>query len=180
MATYSWLTKSAAISSLQGRLNNSSLWTATELYGYIVEGLRHFNGLCEQWNSSVSIPNANGQWINTGTLASSPRLRSVTDQYLYNQMCSMLLEPQLVAGAWAGSSQFNLGNLQDALQKRVQETIQATRCNIASLAPINATPGVRNGYILPDTVLEPQRNRFFALMAQTTGTACIRAHPRSL
>jgi hypothetical protein len=171
MPTFSWLTQNSAIAALQSRLNNSSLWTTAELWQYITESLRHFNGLCEQWNSTFNIQNANGQWINTGTMAGSPRLRTVTDQYLYGQMASMLLEPPLVSGAWAGSSQFNLGNLQNALQKRTQEVIQQTSCNIAQLSPINATTGVRNGYVLDDTVLEPRRNRFLALMAQTTATA---------
>ena len=131
----------------------------------------HFNGLCEIWNQAVVVPNANGQWINLGTLAGSPRLRSITDQNLYSQMCYLLLEPQLSGGAWAGTPQFTLQNLQWSLQKRCQEAIQATSCNMAQLAAINATPGVRSGYALADTVLEARRNRFLALMASTTGTA---------
>ena len=170
MAVYSWLTLSAAIAALKGRLNQWQLWTDSELEIYLYESLRHFNGLTEQWNTTVAIPNADGQWINTGTLASSPRLRSVTDVDLYTQMEFMLLEPAS-GGTWTGSSQFTLQNLQWSLQKRIQEVIQATSCNMAQLAPINATPGVRNGYALADTVLEPRRNRFMALMATTTGTA---------
>ena len=170
MATFQWLTKSAAIAALQGRLNQWSIWSQAELWIYLSEALRHFNSLVEQWNTTVAIPNADGQWINTGTLASSPRLRSVTDVDLYTQMQYMLLEPAS-GGTWTGSSQFTLQNLQWSLQKRVQEVIQATSCNMAQLAPINATPGVRNGYALADTVLEPRRNRFMALMATTTGTA---------
>lgn len=171
MATYSWLTQTAAQDALLARLNAGALWTPAEAWVLLTEGLRHWNGLTEQWNETVAINNANGQWVNLGTLSSSPRVRTVTDQYLYGQMCSMLLEPQLSAGAWAGTSQFTLQNLQWALQKRCQETIQATSCNIAQLAPINCTPAVRNGYTLPDTALEARRNRFFALMTTTPGSA---------
>lgn len=170
MATYSWLTKTAAVSALQGRLNNSGFWTDTECWVYLSESLRHWNGLTEQWNAPFNINNANGQWINTGTLTGSPRLRSMTDQTLYGQMCYMLLEPQLVAGAWAGTSQFTLANLQNALQKRTQEVIQATSCNLSQLSALAATPGTRRT-TLADTVLEPRRIRFLALMAQTSGTA---------
>lgn len=170
MATYSWLTKSAAIAALQARLNEWSLWSSAELYLYITEALRHFNGLCEQWNQTFAITNADGQWINTGTLAGSTRLRSVTDVDLYTQMQYMLLEPAS-GGTWTGSTQFTLGNLQDALQKRVEEVIQQTSCNVVQLSPINSTPNVRGPYALADTVLEPRRNRFFALIASTTGTA---------
>ncbi len=74
MATFQWLTKSAAIAALQGRLNQWSIWSQEELWIYLSESLRHFNSLVEQWNTTVAIPNADGQWINTGTLVSSPHL----------------------------------------------------------------------------------------------------------
>lgn len=171
MPTFSWLTKTAAVEALQGRLNNSGFWSTTELWQYLSESLRIWNGLCEIWNADLVIPSANGQWINTGTLSGSPRLRTVTDQALYSQMLTMLLEPQLTGGAtWAGTSQFTLANLQYSLQKRVQEVIQATSCNIAQLSPLSSTPGVRRN-ALPDTVLEQRRTRFLAVMVNTTGTA---------
>lgn len=170
MAPYTWLTQSAAISALQGRLNQSSFWLSAELWTCLVESLRHWNGLTEQWNTNLAITNANGQWINTGTLTGSPRLRSVTDADLYSRMCYTLLEPQLNAGAWAGSTQFTLQQLQWSLLKRCQETIQQSSCNLALLGNINATPGVRTAYVLPDTALEARRNRFFALVLSTTAT----------
>lgn len=168
-APFTWLTKTNAIAALQGRLSQWSLWSPAELFLYISEALRHFNGLCEQWNQTVALTNADGQWINTGTLSSSPRLRSVTDVDLYEQMEYMLLEPAS-GGTWTGSTQFTLANLQWSLQKRVQEVIQQTSCNLGVLGNIDATPGVRGNYPLADTVLEPRRNRFFALMSTTTGT----------
>ena len=173
MATYSWLSKTAAVFALQDRLKSANVgfWADAECFVYLCESLRHWNGLTEQWNQLFPINDANGQWINTGTLPGSPRLRSVTDQYLYNQMCSMLLEPQLSAGAWAGTNQFTLQNLQYCLQKRTQEVIQAASCNLAQLSPIDATPGVNAGYALADTVLQPRRMRFLALVVDTTGTA---------
>lgn len=171
MATYSWLTKTAAQNALLARLNAGSFWSAAECWEYLTEGLRHWNGLTEQWSEFFTIPNGQGQWINLGTLSASPRLRSVTDQDLYGQMCYMLLEPQLSGGVWAGTSQFTLANLQWSLQKRCQEVIQATSSNLSQLPPIDATPNVRTGYMLPDTALEARRNRFLALMTTTTGAA---------
>lgn len=169
MAIYSWLSKTDAIAALQGRLNNTSFWAPAELWIYITEALRHWNGLTEQWNVAFPVPNANGQWINTGTLTGSPRLRSQTDVALYTQMEYMLLEPPS-GGTWTGTNQFNLAALQSALQKRTQEVIQATSCNLAQLSPINSTPGTRRS-VLADTVLQPRRIRFLALMVQTAGTA---------
>lgn len=170
VANFSWLTKTEATNALLGRLNNAQFWSAAEVWIYLSESLRLFNALAEQFNTDFSITPANGGWINTGVIAGSPRLRTVTDQYLYNQMTYMLLEPQLSAGAWAGTSQFNLSQLQYALQKRTQEVIQASACNIAQLSPINATPGVRRN-ALSDTVLEPCRARFLSVAANTLGTA---------
>ena len=168
MATYSWLTKTAAIGYLQARLNNSQLWSSAELWVYLTEGLRVLNALTEQWKQDWTV-SANGPWINCGTTAGSPRLRSVTDTDLYTQMDYMLLEPAS-GGTWTGSSQFSLTDLQNALQRRTQEVIQATACNLTQLASINATPNIRR-YTLGDTVLEPRRIRFLAVMANTTGTA---------
>lgn len=170
MPVFSWLPLSDAIAALAARLNAGAFWSNTELQIYIYEALRHFNALTEQWNSTVALTNANGQWINTGTLTGSPRLRTVTDTDLYTQMEYMLLEPA-TGGTWTGTHQFTLNNLQWSLQKRIQEVIQQTSCNIDQLSPINATPNVRGPYALTDTVLEPRRNRFMALVASTTGTA---------
>lgn len=172
MANYTWLTQTNAIAALQARLNSNVFWTAAECWVYLSESLRHWNGLTEQWNASFSLPNSNGQWVNSGTQAGSPRLRTVTDQYLYNQMCSMLLEPQLNAGAWAGTNQFTLANFQYCLQKRTQEVIQAATTNIVQLPPIQSNLGPGTRFVtLPDTVLEPIRIRFMALMVQTTAAA---------
>jgi hypothetical protein len=169
VANYVWLTKTAAQDALLARLNAGAFWSAAEAWIYISEALRLWNGLVEAWNTDWAVTNQTGSWVNTGTI-SSPRTRTVTDQYLYGQMCSMLLEPQLNAGLWAGTNQFTLQNLQYSLQKRVQEVIQATSCNIAQLSPINATPGTRRN-ILADTVLEPRRIRFLSVVVNTTGTA---------
>jgi hypothetical protein len=169
MPTYGWLTKTQAIEALQGRLYNAGFWpTAAELWSYLVEGLRHWNALTEQWNVDFPIANANGAWINTGILAGSPRLRTQTDVGLYTQMEYMLLEPPS-GGTWTGTNQFSIAALQYALQKRTQEVIQATACNLTQLSPLATTPGTRRS-LLPDTVLEPRRIRFLALMADTTAT----------
>ena len=167
-APYTWLTKTAAVSALQGRLNSTTFWTADECWGYLVEGLRHWSAMAECWNADLVIPNANGSWINTGTLAGSPRLRTVTDVDLYTNMENMLLEPP-TGGTWTGTNQFSISALQYALQKRTQEVIQASACNLGLLSVV-AVPGTRDN-ALPDTVLEPRRIRFMAVSAQTTGTA---------
>jgi hypothetical protein len=170
MAQYTWLTMNAAITALQGRLQSSVFWTTAELTVYINEACRLWNALTEQWRQEFTFTSQGCQWVNLGTLAGSPRLRSVTDANLYTQMQYMLLEPPTGAGAWTGTAQFDLASLQSSLQKRRDELIQATFCNLTQLAPLATTPNTRRTY-LPDTVLEPHRNRFLGLMATTTGTA---------
>ena len=173
MATYSWLTKSNAVSTLQGRLSNSSFWTTDELWIYLSEALRVRNALTEQWNSDFVVPSGAAPWTNLGTLSGSPRLRSITDSDLYTQMEYMLLEPPTGSATWTGSTQLNLASLQYALQKRTQEVIQATACNLIKLSiqnAFNTVPGTRMNS-LPDTVLDPRRINFLGIVVQHNGTA---------
>jgi hypothetical protein len=157
--SYTWLQLSQAVSALQGRLANATFWSTAELTTYIQFALRTWNSLTEQWKQDFTFTAAGGSWNNLGTLSGSPRLRTVKDMNLYSLMCYMLLEPQLVSGAWAGTNQFNLSALQYALMRRRDEVIQAANCNLALLMGIVSTPGTRR-FPFPDTTLEPQRIRF--------------------
>src|ERR1017187_436745 len=160
MAVYSWLPLSAAISQMQARLNSSTFWTSIECFAYIQMALREWNNLTEVWSQDFTFNASSTQtWYSTADLTGSPRLRTVTDDTIYTQMQLMLMEPPTGAGAWTGTNQFQLSDLQTALQRRQDEVIQATGCNIALLSPLATTPGtVRT--ILPDTFLEPRRIRF--------------------
>lgn len=168
MPTYSWLTISEAVAALQGRLSNDTFWSVAELKLYLFEALRHWNGLTNQWNSNLIIPNANGAWLNTGTITNSPRLRTQTDTNLYTQIEYMLLEPP-TGGVWSGTNQFSISALQFALQKRTQETIQAVACNLGQLSPLNSSVGTRRN-LLADTVLEPRRIRVLMPVANVLAT----------
>src|SRR5271168_3774209 len=100
MPQYSWITQAQAINALQGRLANSTFWTQAELSFYLNEALRLWSSLTEQWNQDFIFTASTNGWNNTGTLAGSPRLRTVTDAYLYTQMQYMLLEPPTGAATW--------------------------------------------------------------------------------
>ena len=157
MAVYSWLTLASAISSLQRRLSNGALWTSTEVQAYMTQSLHEWSALTEQWKLPFNFLSSSTVWYNTGTLAGSPRLRTITDVSLYTQMQYMLLEPP-TGGTWTGTTQFTIQMLQDALQNRVAEVIQASGCNLGNQS-LASTPNV-NRVVLPDTVLEPRRLRF--------------------
>jgi hypothetical protein len=102
-------------------------------------------------------------------LPGSPRVRTVTDAYLYTQMQCMLLEPATGAAPWTGTAQFNLAKMQYALSNRRNEMIQSVACNMVNLAPILAGLGTRRTF-LPDTILETRRVRFLALVLTANGT----------
>ena len=163
MPQFEWLTLSQAQGALAARLAdpNNIFWTQAELTLYIQEALRTWNALTEQWNSDFAFTAtpASGVWFNLSTLASSPRLRTLTDSYLYTLMQYHLLEPPTGAGTWTGTSQFSLADLQFALQRRRDEMIQVSGCNLAQLPNIPSTPNVRRTFF-PDSTLEPIRTRF--------------------
>lgn len=165
MATYSWWSLPQAISALQGRLQNSVFWSPAELQLYLQDSLRLWNALTEVWEESYILAPGGATWNNLGTIADSPRLRTVTDADLYTRMQYMLLEPPSGAGTWTGTNQFDLASMQYALDKRRNEVIQAAFCNQGvDLYPI--TPGTRK-VVLPDTILEPVRARFIPATTPT-------------
>jgi hypothetical protein len=158
MATFSWWTLTQAISALQGRLQNSVFWSTAELQLYLFDSLRLWNALTEFWKENYILDPGGDTWNNLGTIAGSPRLRTVTDADLYTRMQYMLLEPPSGAGTWTGTNQFDLASMQYALDKRRNEVIQAAFCN-QGVALYPLSPNTRTSF-LPDTVLEPVRARF--------------------
>lgn len=157
MPQYSWTTLAQTRAALRGRLFGARFWTDAELDIYIREALRTWNALTEQWKVDFVFSSAG--WTDFGAIAGSPRLRTVTDVDIYTEMQYMLLEPPTGGGAWTGTPQFNLAQMQFTLQKRRDEMIQATGCNMQHLIPLATIPGTRRNQ-LPDTVLEPHRFRF--------------------
>src|SRR5208282_3053094 len=103
---YTWLTLTAAITALQGRLNAGLFWSPTELQIYLTEALRLRNALCEEWREDFVFPASGCQWQSIGSLTGSPRQRTVTDVSLYAEMQYMLLEPPSGGSTWNGTDQF--------------------------------------------------------------------------
>jgi hypothetical protein len=177
---YQWITYAAARQILASRLSDSSnkFWSDAECGLYLQFALRMWNALTEQQNADFSFTattsgilynqglyNAglygsvtSGSWYDLASLPGSPRFRTVTDANLYTLMQYMLLENPTGVGTWTGTSQFSLADLQGALQRRRDEVIQLTGCNLGQVSVI-ATPNVRRAYF-SDTVLEPIRARF--------------------
>jgi len=161
MPAYTWLTLSQAVGALAARLADPGMvfWSYPELVLYLQESLRTWNALTEVWNADfVFSGTPAGVWYNLGAMNGSPRLRTVTDSYLYTVMECQLLEPAS-GSVWTGTSQFNLTDLQFALQRRRDEMIQSAGCNVVQLPFLASTPNTRRT-TFSDMTLEPRRARF--------------------
>jgi len=171
MPSYQWIQYSTARQQLALRLAdpNNVFWTDTENGYYICEALRTFNALTEIWNGTLAFQATPAQtWYNISQLAGSPRLRTLTDSYLYTGMQYHLLEPP-TASTWTGTSQFSIADLSGALERRRDEMIQAVGCNLDQLPAIPSVPNTRRTY-LPDSTLEPRRARFISADSSTIVT----------
>lgn len=165
MPSYTWLNLSTARAQLASRLADPSMvkWTSAELTLYIQEALRMWNALTFTWKAEFQF-NPSQNWNALGSLANSPRLRTVTDTQVYTLMEYALTEPP-TGSTWTGTSQFTIAALAGALQRRRDEVIQVANCNQA-VALQNTTPNTRRN-TLADTVIEPQRIRFIPAAAAT-------------
>ena len=165
---YSWLTLAQGIAQLAQRLNdpNNIFWTEAELQVYISTALRQFNSLCWAWRQDFTF-NTTGNttvWTNLGSLAGSPRLRTITDLNCYAEMEYMLMEPSNNTGTWTGTNQFSISTLSQALQRRRDEMIVVSNCNQNLMQNIPLTPNTirtyfPNGPTIPD-VIDVERIRY--------------------
>lgn len=172
MPAYTWITLAQAQAALAARLADpgNRFWTLPELALYLQEALRTWNAFTEQWNSEFGITNVpSATWYDLSTLSNSPRFRTLTDAYLYTLMQYHLLEPPNGAAAWTGTSQFTLSDLQNALQRRRDEMIQACACSLIEIPTLAIGGGSRRAF-LPDTVLEPLRIRWMPVSPGTPFT----------
>lgn len=161
MPQYSWITFLQARQSLAARLADPGevFWSDQEIGLYLIEALRTWNALTEVWNADFAFSPTSGQtWYDVSQLAGSPRVRTLTDTDIYTIMQYHLLEPPS-GSVWTGTSQFALSDLQLALQRRRDEMIQVSGCNLAELPPLPSTPNTRRT-MFPDSTLEPRRARF--------------------
>lgn len=158
---YAWITYLQARQALAARLADPGMifWGDQEIGIYIIEALRTWNALTEFWNADFAFTATSaGVWYDFSKLTGSPRLRTVKDTDLYTSMEYSLLE-QPSGGVWTGTTQFNIGDLSGALQRRRDEVIQESGCNIQQLPFLPSTPNTRRT-IFNDSTLEPRRTRF--------------------
>jgi hypothetical protein len=156
--SYSWLSFITARQQLAQRLADPGMvfWTDGEIKIYISQALRMFNSLTCTWKAGFAFTPVN-LWTSLST-GNSPRQRTLMDTDAYSQMEYMLLEPA-TGGVWTGTSQFGIGDLVQALQRRRDEVTQVTNCNQSLMAGIALTPNTART-ALPDTVIDTARVRY--------------------
>jgi len=99
MPSYQWITYVQARQALAARLADptNAFWSDAENGLYLIEALRTWSAFTEQWNTYFPFAaSAAPVWYNMGSMAGSPRLRTLTDVYLYTLMEYHLLEPATV------------------------------------------------------------------------------------
>jgi hypothetical protein len=156
---YTWLTFAQAKSQLAQRLADTSnrFWTDVECGIYIIEALREWNALTNTWSTEYTFNApivADQVWYDLSSLVASPRSRTVTDSEMFTLMRYHLLEPPV--GDMTG--QFTQDDFTQALQRRRDELIQASACNMANIQ-IASAPNQRSVF-LADTNFEVTRVRF--------------------
>lgn len=166
--TISSLNFAQAKSQLAARLYDPTkqFWSDAELGTLLTEALRVWQALTAYWRKEFVFPTVPNQtWYDLTTQANSLRPQTLTDQSLLIDIERALLEPVTSAYplAWAGSSQFALDDILQAINRRRDELLSVTGCQITQrLVP--AAPGRT---ILPDVTIDVRR------IAYAPGTAPI-------
>jgi hypothetical protein len=139
---YSFVSLVQAQSDLGARLYDptNQFWSAAELSAYLLEALQEWNALTSWWATDFTFTlSPSSQWYDLTLLPGSPRPLTVTDQTLLSLIEYHLLEPQTpnYPLAWLGSSQFALSDILGAIQRRRDETLSLSGCQLTrSVIPV--------------------------------------------
>ncbi len=155
---YSFVSLTQAEADLADRLYDTGMqfWTAPELGAYLQEALRTWNALTGIQRGDFLFSLIAGQWwYDLTAQANSIRPLTVTDNSIMTQIEYHLLEP-LTSNyplAWTGSKQFNVNDLLSAIQRRRDETLSITSCQISE----SQIPVPVGRVVLSDSVIDVRR-----------------------
>lgn len=171
---YSFITYLQARQALSLRLNDTSniFWTDAEVGLYLKEALREWNCLTSTWVQDWTTLSSSVTWQSTGNSKnpfvgsnpSSPRYQTLNDSYVYTLAQYHLLEPPTGGGTWAGSTQFSLADFTQSFQRRRDQILQYTACNVGPFSSTFGVPAGSSRVQLPDStaqsILDLRRVRF--------------------
>jgi hypothetical protein len=174
---YQYLTRADARAAVAGRLSDPSLvhWTAAEIDGCVVEALRTWQALTGWYRERAALQIAPGTTFYDLTSSLIPQAPTypinlfgynVTTQDVASQILYRLLERQLtLAGgvySWNGTDQFTLGQVETALQNRIQRFLGDSGCVYTYyLQTLGVAPPVSR-FLLPDNVIDIRRLAWMA------------------
>lgn len=144
---------------LAQRLSDSGFvfWSSAELGLNIQLSLRLWNSLTGYYKTRWTFNPSSGNFYDLPSISGSPLAYTLKDQDLISWMEFYLLEPQTVVwdGSWLGTSMFSLADLEDALEKRLNEFLFMTGAIITHPTPI---PGVTTGRLpLDQSIIDIRR-----------------------
>jgi hypothetical protein len=159
---FTYITFLQARQALAARLYDPAeiFWTDPELKLYLLEALRTWNALTGFWVADYvrTVTNASPTWLTLNT-AGSPRIYTLTTADLYAIVLYHLMEPQLAAGVWTGTSMYTAADLTGALERRNNEILTLGAANVSQFNSLVITAGTRT-VVLPDTTLDIRRARY--------------------
>jgi hypothetical protein len=135
-------------------------WTDPEIALYLLEALYTWNALTGFWVTrqittlNVGSPN----WIPVNSIGSA-RIYTQQDTNIYPIILYHLLESQLSAGVWGGTTQFSLADMTQAVDRRQAEIVQFCQLNLSNVTPYSVLAANQRTFPLGDTILDIMRAR---------------------
>lgn len=159
---YQYVTQAQFLQQLANRLFDptETFWGHTEKTLYLQMALRIWNSLTGYWRGDFTFPTvANQVWYDLTSASDMPnslRLLTVKDTLIYQQLEYSLLEPAPSVNPinpWTGSLQFTANDLLSAVQRRRDEILSTSSCQITR----HTVAAAAGRTILPDTVIDIRR-----------------------
>ncbi len=161
MANYSYAKFTDVVDAVARRLYNpdKTQWVQPELEDLLKESLRTWNALSQFWREEFTFSLATDTWwYDLRAVAGTLIPYTVTQYDIITKIKRYLLEPPDPAFSQSddtlGSSQFTLGDVLQACQRRQDETLGITACTIDRT--VLDAPLV-NRCVLPDTTIDIRR-----------------------
>lgn len=156
--TVSSLTFAMAKSQLASRLYDPTkqFWSDAELGTLLADALRTWQALTGYWRKEFTFPTVPNQtWYDLTTQSASLRPQTLTDASILADIELALLEPltPVYPLAWAGSSQFAIDDILQAINRRRDELLSVTGCQITR----HILPAALGRTFLPDVTIDVRR-----------------------
>lgn len=152
---YELVTLNDLTQALSTRLNNSGWWLGTELQAYIVEALRTWQVMSQNYTERVSFPTVPNQLFYNLYQTVSSLAPTVTDQDLIAEIQSQLQEP-ISKTSWVGTPQFGFQQVVNAIQQARDKFFMESGLGI-SVEVVNSAGSVNGSVELPDHVIDVRR-----------------------